>query len=57
VRIFSTFSGGWKSSPSANSQPSRSTRVAATVDLPEPLTPMTTMVVVLGVADADMIGP
>src|SRR3954454_805004 len=47
-RIFSTFSGGWNSSPSAKSQPSRATSSAATVGFPAPETPMTTIVVVRG---------
>src|SRR6478735_6803668 len=40
--IFATFSGGWKSSPSASSQPTRSWTARATVDFPEPETPMKT---------------
>jgi hypothetical protein len=43
--IFSTLARGWKSSPSANSQSSRSARRSATVVFPEPDTPMTTTVV------------
>ena len=56
ARILATFSAGWKSSPSAKAQPSRSASSAATVDLPEPETPMTTTEV-MGVALlASMIG-
>ena len=40
--IFATFAGGCMASPSAKSQPSRSATIAATVDLPEPETPITT---------------
>ena len=40
-RIFSTLEGGWKSSASANSQPSCSARRRPTVVLPAPTTPIT----------------
>ncbi len=40
--IAATLAGGWKSSPSAIGRPSRAARGTATVDLPEPDTPITT---------------
>ena len=40
--IFSTLAGGWKSSPSAISQPSRSRTAEAATDFPDPETPMKT---------------
>jgi hypothetical protein len=42
-RIFSTFAAEWKVSASARSHPSIWARRAATVDLPLPDTPMTTI--------------
>src|SRR5205085_8679200 len=38
--------GGWNASPSAKVQPSRRTRASATVDFPEPETPISTTVTV-----------
>ena len=43
IRIFSTLLDGWRSSPSTKSQPSRSTRIFATVDFPQPDAPIRTM--------------
>src|SRR5438094_10062710 len=40
--IFSMFAGGWSASPSSNGHPSRLARMAATVVLPQPDTPMRT---------------
>src|SRR5689334_3309056 len=43
ARIFATFAAAWNASPSAKRQPRRSARARATVVLPLPDTPMTTM--------------
>ena len=43
--IFATFCGGCRSSPSARSQPSRPASSPATVDFPQPDTPITTRTV------------
>ena len=47
-RILATLAGGWKSSPSSYSQPSRPASSAAIVVLPDPDTPITTSTAGIG---------